>query len=133
MFPQEKTTRFHPPSGPLEMSNNAVAFLSPEDFLLLQAVACSSKNASISCGNCMAARTGSEYSPFSFRKNEINKTWHLTIANTGFIPTYHLQTKVTATERVGKETFPRTWTSPGLRTAPGGGAEAGRGSLGAGG
>lgn len=68
-----------------------------------------------------------------FRKNEINKTWHLTIANTGFIPTYHLQTKVTTTERVGKETFPMTWTSPGLRTAPGGGAEAGRGSLGAGG
>lgn len=64
-------------------------------------------------------------------KNEINKTWHLTIANIGFIPTYHLQTKVTATERVGKETFPRTWTSPGRRTAPGGGAEAGRGSLGA--
>jgi hypothetical protein len=53
----------------------------------------------------MAARTGSEYSPLSFRekKNEINKTWHLTIANVGFIPTYHLQTKVTATERVRKK------------------------------
>lgn len=72
-------------------------------------------------------------SPFLFikKKNEINKTWHLTIANVGFIPTYHLQTKVTATERVRKEAFPRTWIIPGRRTAPGGGAEAGRGSLGA--
>lgn len=72
------------------------------------------------------------HQPFLFeKKNEINKTWHLTIANVGFISTYHLQTKVTATEMVGKEAFPGTWTIPGHRTAPGGGAETGRDSLGA--
>lgn len=42
---------------------------------------------------------------FSFRKNEINKTWHLTIAKIPVHLTYHLQMKVVSTREGQRGTF----------------------------